>query len=1681
MKYNFTLIKIVRTLLLALCGLSCAAPAISQTYTASLVESDQEMENGLYSALANNNNGDLFVARFKGKPEYFTGLTIDASNTMYTVERTYPIYTVSNFANASGTGTPIYSGLAEGFNTYPWGIVEHNGDLYVNDGSATIDINGNSCSGQELKPSPPNIHIVSIQRLNPTSTSTNASSVQYLLTFNGPANDVSASNFTATAVSGAITGMTIDAVTGSGNTRVVTVNTGTGNGILRLDMANVTGITPAVDNPMPYTSAETYLIDKTPPSGTVVINGDATYTNTVSVSLSMNVADGGGSGGLTMAFSQDGTNFSPFGPFASPVGYVLSGPDGPKTVYIRLRDEAGNEADIQDDIILDRTAPETAIVEAPPNLTNSFNASFTFTSNDPDATFEYQLDGSPFFPTGNPFNVFGLPAGTHNFTVRAKDPAGNVDPTPVTYTWTIDTGKPSVTSVGVPANGTYGVGQHMDFTVTFYEDVEVDDSGGIPYITLNIGGTTRNATYLSGSNSSDLVFRYTVAAGDLDEDGIEVGGPITLDGGIIKDLAGNEAILTLNSVGNTNAVLVDGVGPVVTSVDVPANSYYNEGDQLEFTVHFNEHVTVTGTPSIAVNIGGTIVSANYVSGSGTDALLFRHTVAAGENDDDGIALDANISLHSGAIRDESGNDATLTLNAVGNTSGILVNTIIPTVTLSGDVSVNSAWTMTITFSEAVTGFTQTDITATNASLSAFSTADNITFTVLVTPNADGQVTLDVPANVATNIGGNGNAPSNTLSYMHDDSAPAVTSVNVPANGTYKAGDVLEFTVHFGEDVVVNGNLSFPIIIGSTTRQATYVTSSGGSSLVFRYTVQNGDLDTDGIAVGNTINLNGGYITDISSNDALLALNNVDNTNSVLVDAVAPVVSSVSVPANGYYKAGQSLEFTVYFSEDIVRTGVPFIPITIGSTVVHATYVGLVGANGMKFTYVVQPGDTDTDGITVGNTINLISGTIKDAAGNNAVLALNNVANTGNVFVLTISPTVTFSGINGSNVAWTATFVFSHEVTGFTIDDIALTNAVASNFQVVSGTTYTALISPQVQGSVSVQVPANVAQDLAGNLNEASGTLYYLYDPNPPFITSVEVPANGYYKQGDVLNFTVNWNEIVRVNRTPSTLTLPVIIGAQTVQAEFIGGFGSDRLSFAYTVQAGDMDLDGIQPGTALQITDPNVRFTDQSNNPAVLTLNGVPNTSGIFVHTGRPSVTLSSEAEARVNAPFTITATFNEEVTQLAAGDFIVTNATVSNLQTIDNITYTLIVSPAADGAITINLPENVAENVIGNGNTASNTISRNYDGTAPLISADSFEVLENSPVGTQVGTLTASDASGSIENWTIATDGSGGAFALDQSGSVTVKDVAILNSHAGTTVTLGITVSDGLNTSAVTSINIEILAVNRPPTLDPIDNVSLCTNTEPHIMQLTGASAVEPHQTYSFTVISNQDFFDVLTVNASGLLTYQLKPSVTSGTATVTVTIKDDGGTANGGVDTLQRKFTITVNPLPVVTITSNKGNTVSKGDTIRLTASGGATYNWANVDGIISGVNNAVLTARALQNTTYTVAARSAAGCSATASINIGTIEDFKVDATNILTPNGDGRNDRFVIRNIDVYPDNELRVFDRAGRQVYQQRSYNNTWDGTLNGRPLAEGTYYYILTIEGGKKTAKGFITIIRDRY
>ena len=87
-------------------------------------------------------------------------------------------------------------------------------------------------------------------------------------------------------------------------------------------------------------------------------------------------------------------------------------------------------------------------------------------------------------------------------------------------------------------------------------------------------------------------------------------------------------------------------------------------------------------------------------------------------------------------------------------------------------------------------------------------------------------------------------------------------------------------------------------------------------------------------------------------------------------------------------------------------------------------------------------------------------------------------------------------------------------------------------------------------------------------------------------------------------------------------------------------------------------------------------------------------------------------------------------------------------------------------------------------------------------------------------------------------------------------------------------------------------------------------------------------------------------------------------------------------------------------------------------------------------------------------------------------------RLEATNMITPNGDGKNDLWIVKNLEHFPVNELMVYNREGKVVYSKVGYDNSWDGTYNGRALIEDTYYYILTIDSGKKVLKGFVSVVR---
>lgn len=270
----------------------------------------------------------------------------------------------------------------------------------------------------------------------------------------------------------------------------------------------------------------------------------------------------------------------------------------------------------------------------------------------------------------------------------------------------VDTTAPTIASIAasgtdvVAGSGTLNTGKTVILTATFSETVTV--VGGTPSLVLNDGGT---ATYIGGSGSTTLTFSHIVQAGQNAAD-LAVTS-LALNGATIKDAAGNAASLAgaagLNPAGTLK---IDTAAPSVTSIGTSGtsitagNGTVGAGAIVTFTVAMSEAVAITGSPSLALNDGGT---ATYTSGSGSASLTFSHVVQAGQSAADLTVT--GMALNGGTIGDAAGNAANLAGAANYNPAGTLkVDTTVPPpaailpTTITNIATANSAVTLTGTSS-----------------------------------------------------------------------------------------------------------------------------------------------------------------------------------------------------------------------------------------------------------------------------------------------------------------------------------------------------------------------------------------------------------------------------------------------------------------------------------------------------------------------------------------------------------------------------------------------------------------------------------------------------------------------------------------------------------------------------------------------------------------------------------------------------------------------------------------------------------------------------------------------------------------------------------------------------------------------------------------------------------------------
>jgi len=333
---------------------------------------------------------------------------------------------------------------------------------------------------------------------------------------------------------------------------------------------------------------------------------------------------------------------------------------------------------------------------------------------------------------------------------------------------------------------------------------------------------------------------------------------------------------------------------------------------------------------------------------------------------------------------------TITAVSIPNTSMKIGDTVTATITVSSDDDNYSSGSGGV--SGTIGGFALGSLVKTN------DTTYTATFSIL-SGGTDVSPPSDIPLSIKlTDSSGNQMPTAYTTAISQwndpiDAHAPSVASVSVPSDGTYGVGNDLNFTVNTSENVTVNttgGTPRLTLTIGSTTKYATYVSGSGGSALLFSYTVESGLSDIDGIAVAGTIDLNSGTMRDAVGNNLNTTLYSLGSTSAVLVDSIAPSVTNVSASQpDGYYGVGDNMNISVTFSEDINVTGTPQLTLETGSTDRVANYTTTMNGNTLYFTYVVQAGDSslDLDYIAL-NPLTLNGGTIQDTGGNDANLTLS---------------------------------------------------------------------------------------------------------------------------------------------------------------------------------------------------------------------------------------------------------------------------------------------------------------------------------------------------------------------------------------------------------------------------------------------------------------------------------------------------------------------------------------------------------------------------------------------------------------------------------------------------------------------------------------------------------------------
>jgi hypothetical protein len=545
-----------------------------------------------------------------------------------------------------------------------------------------------------------------------------------------------------------------------------------------------------------------------------------------------------------------------------------------------------------------------------------------------------------------------------------------------------------------------------------------------------------------------------------------------------------------------------------------------------------------------------------------------------------------------------------------------VDTVLPSLSTStlpstaltnGGDGIGDTVVLTLTFDEVVQGLT----TGTNATVfkvagvgvtanwSGVAGTNTRTLTYTVTTGQTGALTLDEAA-LKTALAAITDAAGNTFSYTANggvisnidvtalptiDTTVAtftgvtisgVDSSNVPKSGNLSAGDKIKVQLFGSEVLAVTGNPTFSIDVGGVTKQATYYSGSGSSTLIFYYVIDAADVDGSGgitSAAATAVSLAGGTIRDNAGNTADLStvpsVVSGSNAVTIIVDNVAPVINSIDITSattkqNNLLNSGDEVMVTVVFSENVIVTGVPQVALTVGATTVQANYVSGSGSSSLVFKYTIVAGNTDTNGIAIpAGALTLNSGTIKDSAGNNATLTgLLAVADNSAYGVDTTAPgftTTVVAGVDSLNAAKSGTLQVGDKIkVTLSSADALLVSGVPTLAIDVGGVTKQAIYSSG-SGTTSLVFYYTVSQgdsDSAGGITVATSAVTI---PSGAFIT--DLAGNGV-----------------------TTTVAAVAAGANTITVDAVGAPSTSIATLTLSADTGTSQTDFVTKTAAQTIS-----------------------------------------------------------------------------------------------------------------------------------------------------------------------------------------------------------------------------------------------------------------------------------------------------------------------------------------------------------------------------------------------------------------------------------------------------------------------------------------------------------------